>query len=69
MAQVLTYSVIEAARVLGVGQRSVYTAIRDGRLPAIRVGRKPRLRVPRAALEAIARDPERWNRKEEKQTE
>ena len=51
-----TYSVEEAARILGVGRQSAYTAVRDGTLPAIRVGR--RLVVPRAALERMLATPE-----------
>jgi excisionase family DNA binding protein len=60
MAEVLTYSVTEAARVLGVGQHSVYEAIRDGRLPAIKVGRKPKLRIPKVAVQELLQHPERW---------
>ena len=60
MADVMTYSVMESARVLGVGQRSVYDAIRAGRLPALRVGRKPKLRIPKVAVRELLRHPERW---------
>jgi len=63
MADVLTYSVIEAARALGIGQRSLYRAIREGRLPAIRVGRKPKLRIPRVVIEELLRHPEQWGQK------
>lgn len=47
----LTYTVEEAARLLGVGRASAYAAARSGDLPAIRVGR--RLLVPRLALERL----------------
>jgi excisionase family DNA binding protein len=60
MAGAMTYSVLDAARVLGIGTRSVYDAIRDGRLPALRIGRKPKLRIPKAAIEVLLRDPSRW---------
>jgi excisionase family DNA binding protein len=60
MPQVLTYSVAEAAQVLGVGQRTVYEAIRSGLLPALRVGRRPKLRVPKSAVHELLRHPERW---------
>ena len=60
MRRARTYSVSEVAQVLGVGHRSVYQAIRDGRLPAIRVGRKPKLRIPRLAIEQLLEDPTRW---------
>jgi excisionase family DNA binding protein len=60
MPRAETYSVIEAAQVLGVGQRSVYDAIRAGRLPALRVGRKPKLRIPKVAVQELLRHPERW---------
>jgi len=56
----LTVGVREAARLLGIGEQSIYQAIRDGRLPAIRVGRKPKLRIPKVAIEELLRHPERW---------
>jgi len=60
MAGAMTYSVLEAARVLGIGTRSVYDAIHDGRLPALRIGRKPKLRIPKLAVEELLRNPPRW---------
>lgn len=62
MVKARTYSVSDAARALGIGEQSVYDAIREGRLPALRVGRKPKLRVPRVAVEELLRHPERWQR-------
>jgi excisionase family DNA binding protein len=56
----LTVGVREAAHLLGIGEQSLYQAIRDGRLAAIRVGRKPKLRIPRAVIEELLRHPERW---------
>jgi excisionase family DNA binding protein len=44
-----TYTVSEAAKVLGIGRNSAYEAIRQGQIPSIRIG--ARLLVPRAALE------------------
>jgi excisionase family DNA binding protein len=49
--QSLTVSVIEAARLLGVGKAAAYGAIHRGEIPAIRIGRL--LRVPRKALEQM----------------
>jgi excisionase family DNA binding protein len=46
-----TYSVEEAARILGVGRNSAYEAVRAGQIPAIRVSH--RILVPRAALERL----------------
>ena len=43
-----TYTVIQAAALLGIGRTLAYQSCRDGSIPAIRVGR--RLLVPRAAL-------------------
>ena len=63
MTEAMTYSVTEVARVLGVGRRSIYLAIRDGRLPALRVGRKPKLRIPRVVIEELLRHPEQWGQK------
>ena len=55
--QVLTVSVKEASETLGVGEHSVRSAIRTGRLRALRVGSKPRLRVPVEALHEVLSDP------------
>ena len=46
-----TFTVQEAAHVLGIGRTSAYDAVRRGDIPVIRVGR--RLLVPRAALEKL----------------
>ena len=45
----------EVARLLRVDRKSVYAAIREGRLPALRVGRV--LRVSVDDLQALAVDP------------
>jgi excisionase family DNA binding protein len=45
----LTYSVAEAAKVLGIGKASAYEAIRRGEIPSIKFGR--RILVPVEALE------------------
>jgi excisionase family DNA binding protein len=44
----LTYTVEEAAALLGIARGTAYEAARDGSLPTIRLGR--RLLVPRARL-------------------
>lgn len=44
----LTYSIDEAAQLLGIGRNSAFEAARRGDLPSIRIGK--RLLVPRAAL-------------------
>ncbi len=49
--QRLTYTVAEAARLLGISRNSAFSAARTGALPAIRIGR--RLLVPRRALERL----------------
>lgn len=48
-----TVSVEAAARELGIGRRSAYSAARRGELPVIRIGR--RMLVPRDALDALLR--------------
>lgn len=48
-----TYTMVEAARLLGIGRTVAYEAARQGQIPTIRVGR--RLLVPRAALERMLR--------------
>lgn len=62
-----TFTVEEAATLLGIGRNSAYQAIARGELPALRLGR--RLLVPRAALErhlaesgAVERDAPRRRR-------
>jgi excisionase family DNA binding protein len=47
----LTLTVEEAARELGIGRTSAYTACRAGEIPSLRVGR--RLLIPRTALDAL----------------
>jgi excisionase family DNA binding protein len=48
----LTYSVEEAAQLLGIGRGLAYEMVRDGSLPGLRLGQR-RILVPRAALEAL----------------
>jgi len=45
----LTYTVTDAARMLGISRNLAYDLIKQGRLPAIRISDK-RLIVPKAAL-------------------
>jgi excisionase family DNA binding protein len=47
----LTYSVEEAAKLLGIGRNQAYEAARTGKLPSIRIGK--RILVPRAALDRL----------------
>ena len=46
-----TYTVEEAAKILGIGRSAAYQAVRTGEIPAIRIGR--RLLVPVQALEQL----------------
>jgi excisionase family DNA binding protein len=46
-----TYSVEEAAKLLGIGRNSSYEAVRRGEIPALRIGH--RLLIPRLALERL----------------
>lgn len=48
----LTYTIPDAARALGISERSVYNRIYDGTLARVRVGR--RVLIPAAALRAMA---------------
>ena len=43
-----TYTVPEAAKILGIGRSSAYEGAKTGQLPTIRIGN--RLLVPKAAL-------------------
>jgi excisionase family DNA binding protein len=49
--EVLTWTVEQAGRRLGISRGSAYQAVRRGELPTIRIGR--RLLVPLAALNAM----------------
>jgi excisionase family DNA binding protein len=46
-----TYTVEEAARLLGIGRTAAYDAVKRGDIPTIRIGR--RLLVPRYRLDAM----------------
>jgi len=63
MAETLTVGVVEGARLLGVGQHALRSAIRAGSVRVLRLGRK--VRVPRVELEELARNPERFIREKE----
>lgn len=48
-----TYSVVQAAQILGISSKALYDALAAGTSPikAIRIGR--RVLIPKAALEAV----------------
>jgi excisionase family DNA binding protein len=46
-----TYSVMDAAKILGVGRDVAYEAARTGVIPTIRIGKQ--FRVPRVALQRL----------------
>ena len=46
-----TYTVEEAARVLGISRNSAYEAVRLGQVSHLKIGR--RIIIPRAALERM----------------
>lgn len=48
-----TYTIVEAARLLGIGRTVCYEAARQGQIPTIKVGR--RLLVPKVALDRMLR--------------
>lgn len=48
-------STAEAARLLGVSERTVRALIARGRLPAWRWGRRARWRITRAAVDRVLR--------------
>jgi excisionase family DNA binding protein len=47
--QALTCSVIEAARLLGVGRTRAWRSAQDGSLPIVRLGRSVRVPLPALA--------------------
>lgn len=46
-----TFTVAEAAQILGIGRTAAYEAARAGQLPTIRIGK--RILVPAVALERL----------------
>ena len=50
-----TYSVPEAARILGICRAAAYAAARTGELPSIRIGK--RVVVPKATLDEMIANP------------
>ena len=46
-----TYTVDEAAELLGIGRNGAYEGVRSGQIPSIRIGK--RILVPKAALERM----------------
>lgn len=55
----LTYTVPEAAEVLGISKASAYAAVRRREIPALRIG--GRIVVPKAALAGLLA-PSRWRK-------
>lgn len=55
----LTWSVPEAAKILGIGRNLCYDKVRAGEIPVLKIGR--RLVIPRAALEKLLADPKPLN--------
>lgn len=49
--KVKTYTIAEAAELLGVGRNSAYEAAKKGEIPAIRIG--SRILVPKVALDRM----------------
>lgn len=58
----LTYSILEAARLLGLGRTAAYNAVQTGDLPTVRFGGL--LRVPKAALERLLTNPPAYQKRE-----
>jgi len=46
-----TYTIPEAAKVLGIGRSAAYEAARTGQIPTIRIGK--RILVPAVALDRL----------------
>jgi excisionase family DNA binding protein len=52
----LTYSVSEAAQILGISERHAWKSVRQGDLPSFRLG--GRVLIPRARLQDLLTGPE-----------
>ncbi len=46
-----TVTVLEMAKILGIGRNSAYVAVRTGAIPSIRIGK--RIVVPRNVIERM----------------
>ena len=55
----LTLSVVETARLLGIGRNLCYERVKTGEIPILKIGR--RLLVPKAALEKLLAEPKLIN--------
>ena len=51
MATKITYTVTEAAELLGISRSSAYECVRRGEIPSLTLGR--RVVIPRRAFEAL----------------
>ena len=51
MKEPRTYTVDEAAELLGISRNGAYEGVRSGQIPSIRIGK--RILVPKAALERM----------------
>ena len=51
MNERLTYTITEAAKLLGIGRNAAYNAARIGALPTIKIGH--RILIPKTALERL----------------
>lgn len=49
-----TYTIPEAAKILGVGRSAAYEAARQGQIPIVKIGK--RKLVPKVALERLLDD-------------
>ncbi len=50
-----TFTITEAAKILGIGRSAAYEAARTGQIPTIKIGK--RILVPVAALERLLSEP------------
>ena len=57
--QVLTVTVAEAAKLLGISRNSAYECVIRGEIPALRLGR--RLVIPKAALDRMLSEAGRFD--------
>jgi excisionase family DNA binding protein len=47
----LTFTVVETAKLLGLGRNQTYEAVQRGEIPSIRIGK--RILIPRIGLETL----------------
>lgn len=52
-----TYTVTQAAKILGIGRDTLYNAVNTGEVPSMRIGKL--IRIPRTAIDRLLGVPKK----------